>query len=61
MSYLGQHDLIKHPMLKAGHPELIKAQLGTLGFQGCTLIGLHPKRYELGHIDPMSCNGLKFP
>ena len=45
-------------MLKVGHPDLIKAQLGTLGFQGCTLIVLHPKRYEIGHIDLISCNVL---
>ena len=58
MSYLGQHDLIKYPMLKVGYPDLIKAELGTLGFQGCTLIVLHPKRHEIGHIDLISCNGL---
>ena len=30
--YLGQYDLIKHPMLKVGHPDLIKAKLGSLAF-----------------------------
>ena len=59
-SYLG-HELIKHPMLKVGHADLIKAKLGTLQFQGCTPIVLLPKRYELGHIDLISCNGLKSP
>ena len=59
--YLGQHDLIKHLMLKVGHPYLIKAKLGALGFQGCSLIVLHAKRYELGHIDLIACNGMKFP
>ena len=48
-------------MLKVGHPNLIKAKLGTLGFQRCTLIVLYPKGYELGHIDLISCKGLKSP
>ena len=49
-------------MLKVGYPDLIKGNLGTLAFQEHTLIVLHPKRYEIGHIDliAMACNSPKF-
>ena len=59
-SYVGQHDLIQHTVLKVGHLDLTKSKLGTLGFQGCTLLVLHPKSCEIGHIDLITCNGLKY-
>ena len=47
-------------MLRVGHPDLIKAKLDFLileiyptcaVFQGCTLLVLYLKKYEIGHID----------
>ena len=31
-SYLGQHDLIRYPMLKVSHLYLIKVKFGSFGF-----------------------------